>query len=133
MHGPGHRVAFDPAAALANPRPCAARRLFLRDGADSKQLHTAKASADGLLAAYMTADGLTGARDIFDGAQGLGTGLSDDADISRLADGLGSRWALAETSFKYQYLDISNSDKNYFYLINYTFSLKIGLQLDIVF
>lgn len=74
---------------------------FLRDGADSKQLHTAKASADGLLAAYMTADGLTGARDIFDGAQGLGAGLSDDADISRLADGVGSRWALAETSFKY--------------------------------
>ena len=39
---------------------------FLRDGADSKQLHTAKAASDGLLAAYMTADGLTGAQRILD-------------------------------------------------------------------
>ncbi len=40
---------------------------FLRDAADSKQLHTAKAAADGLLAAYLTADGLTGARNILEG------------------------------------------------------------------
>ena len=35
---------------------------FLRDAADSKQLHTAKAAADGLLAAYLARDGFTGAR-----------------------------------------------------------------------
>ena len=74
---------------------------FLRDGADSKQLHTAKAAADGLLAAYLTADGLTGAQRILDGAQGLAAGMSDDADAAHLTDRLGSRWALVETSFKY--------------------------------
>lgn len=74
---------------------------FLRDGADSKQLHTAKAAADGLLAAYMTADGLTGAQRIFDGQQGMAAGMSSDADPGKLSDRLGTRWALTETSFKF--------------------------------
>ncbi|WP_176510237.1 MULTISPECIES: MmgE/PrpD family protein [Pseudomonas] len=74
---------------------------FLRDAADSKQLHTAKAAADGLLAAYLTADGLTGARNILEGDQGLAAGMSSDADPARLNDRLGARWALAETSFKF--------------------------------
>lgn len=74
---------------------------FLRDAADSKQLHTAKAAADGLLAAYLTADGLTGARNILEGDQGLAAGMSTDADPQKLSDRLGSRWALVETSFKF--------------------------------
>ena len=74
---------------------------FLRDGADSKQLHTAKAASNGLLAAYMSRDGLTGAADIFGGTQGMAAGMSSDADTSKLAADLGSRWALAETSFKF--------------------------------
>jgi 2-methylcitrate dehydratase PrpD len=74
---------------------------FLRDAADSKQLHTAKAAADGLLAAYMTADGLTGAQNILEGEQGMAAGMSSDANPGKLSDRLGSRWALAETSFKY--------------------------------
>ncbi|WP_323145990.1 MmgE/PrpD family protein [Pseudomonas marginalis] len=74
---------------------------FLRDAADSKQLHTAKAAADGLLAAYLTADGLTGARNILEGDQGLAAGMSTDAEPSKLSAGLGSRWALLETSFKF--------------------------------
>jgi 2-methylcitrate dehydratase PrpD len=74
---------------------------FLRDAADSKQLHTAKAAADGLLSAYMTAEGLTGAKNILEGEQGMAAGMSSDADPSRLSDRLGSRWALVETSFKF--------------------------------
>ncbi|WP_282344856.1 MmgE/PrpD family protein [Pseudomonas sp. PS02288] len=74
---------------------------FLRDAADSKQLHTAKAAADGLLAAYLTEDGLTGARNILEGEQGMAAGMSSDADPSKLSDRLGSRWALVETSFKF--------------------------------
>jgi 2-methylcitrate dehydratase PrpD len=74
---------------------------FLRDAADSKQLHTAKAAADGLLAAYFTEDGLTGARNILEGEQGMAAGMSSDADPSKLSDRLGSRWALVETSFKF--------------------------------
>ena len=74
---------------------------FLRDAADSKQLHTAKAAADGLLAAYMTEDGLTGARNILEGEQGMAAGMSSDAKPACLSDRLGTRWALVETSFKF--------------------------------
>lgn len=74
---------------------------FLRDAADSKQLHTAKAAADGLLSAYLAAEGFTGARQILEGAQGMAAGMSKDADPARLTDRLGTRWALAETSFKF--------------------------------
>ena len=74
---------------------------FLRDAADSKQLHTANAAANGLTAAYLAADGFTGARRILEGPQGMAAGMSSDADPSRLTDRLGQRWALAETSFKF--------------------------------
>lgn len=74
---------------------------FLRDGADSKQLHTAKAAGDGLMAAWLARDGFTGAAHILEGPQGMAAAMSTDADPSRLTDRLGTRWALLETSFKY--------------------------------
>jgi 2-methylcitrate dehydratase PrpD len=74
---------------------------FLRDAADSKQLHTAHASGAGLAAAMMAKDGLTGAVQIFEGKQGMAAGMSKDANIAALTDRLGRRWATAETSFKY--------------------------------
>jgi 2-methylcitrate dehydratase PrpD len=74
---------------------------FLRDAADSKQLHTAKAASDGLLAAYLAHDGFTGAQRILEGERGMAAGMSSDADPDRLVDGLGERWAVLETSLKY--------------------------------
>jgi len=74
---------------------------FLRDAADSKQLHTAKAASDGLMAAWLAREGFTGAQHILEGPQGMAAGMSTDADPARLTDRLGERWALAETSFKY--------------------------------
>jgi 2-methylcitrate dehydratase PrpD len=74
---------------------------FLRDAADSKQLHTAKAASNGLLSAYLARDGFKGAARILDGAQGMAAGMSRDADPSRLVDRLGERWATEETSFKW--------------------------------
>jgi 2-methylcitrate dehydratase PrpD len=74
---------------------------FLRDAADSKQLHTAKAAADGLLAADLAREGFTGARRILEGPQGMAAGMSTDADPARLTDRLGSRWAMTETSYKW--------------------------------
>ncbi|RJF98227.1 MmgE/PrpD family protein [Noviherbaspirillum saxi] len=74
---------------------------FLRDAADSKQLHTAHAAASGLSAAYLAKSGFTGARRILEGAQGMAAGMSKDANPGRLTDRLGQRWALAETSFKF--------------------------------
>lgn len=49
----------------------------------------------------MTQSGLTGARHILEGPQGMAAGMSTDADPSRLTDRLGERWALTETSFKF--------------------------------
>ena len=74
---------------------------FLRDAADSKQLHTAKAAADGLMSACLACQGFTGARQILEGAQGMAAGMSKDADPAKLTDRLGERWALTETSFKF--------------------------------
>ena len=74
---------------------------FLRDAADSKQLHTAQASANGLMSAYLARDGFTGAQHILDGAKGMAAGMSSDSDPAKLTDRLGQRWALEETSFKF--------------------------------
>ena len=74
---------------------------FLRDAADSKQLHTAKAAADGLTAAFLAHGGFTGARQILEGRQGMAAGMSSDADPAKLTDRLGTRWAVLETSFKF--------------------------------
>ncbi len=74
---------------------------FLRTGADSKQLHTAHAASAGLAAACLALDGFTGAERILDGLQGMAAGMSSDADVTKLVEGLGTRWAITETSFKY--------------------------------
>lgn len=74
---------------------------FLRDAADSKQLHTGHAASTGLQAAYLAKDGFTGAQRILEGKQGLGVAMTVNADPTRLLDRLGDRWALAETSFKF--------------------------------
>jgi 2-methylcitrate dehydratase PrpD len=74
---------------------------FLEDGADSKQLHTAKAAADGLLSAYLAKDGLKGSKNILEGKQGMAAGMSNDANPEKLTDRLGKRWGILETSLKY--------------------------------
>lgn len=74
---------------------------FLRDGAFSKQLHTAKAASDGLLAAYLARDGFSAATQVLEGKQGMGAGLSDGADAAKLSNAIGERWAVCQTSIKY--------------------------------
>lgn len=74
---------------------------FLRTAADSKQLHTAHAASAGLMAAVLARDGFTGAAQVLEGPQGMAAGMSTGADVACLTDGLGSRWATAETSFKF--------------------------------
>lgn len=73
---------------------------FLRDGADSKPLHTGKAAMNGFAAAWLASRGFTGARRVLEGPQGMAAGMAQGADPSRLTAGLGRRWAIAETSFK---------------------------------
>ena len=74
---------------------------FLTEGAMSKQLHPAKAAADGLLAALLAQKGFTGASTIFEGEKGLGRATSEAPDLSRLTDGLGDGPPrILENSFK---------------------------------
>ena len=74
---------------------------FLKDAANSKQLHTAKAASDGLLAALLAEKGFSGAKQILEGSKGMAAGMSDDANPDCLTDRLGERWATIETSFKF--------------------------------
>jgi 2-methylcitrate dehydratase PrpD len=103
--GVAHILGADPSTMLSTMGSAGTQAAglweFLRDGADSKQLHTAKAAADGLLAAYIAREGFTGARHILEGTQGMAAGMSRDADSSKLVADLGERWAVVETSFKF--------------------------------
>jgi 2-methylcitrate dehydratase PrpD len=74
---------------------------FRADAADSKQVHTAKAAADGMMAAFLAREGVTGAKRIVEGPRGMAAGMSRDADVTRLDADLGKRWALVETSLKW--------------------------------
>ena len=74
---------------------------FLRTAADSKQLHTAHAAAAGLMSASLAKEGFTGAAQILEGPQGMAAGMSVDVNPAKLTDGLGTRWATTETSFKF--------------------------------
>lgn len=73
---------------------------FLRDGADSKQLHTAHAAAQGLACGYTAVRGLTGATNILEGPCGMGRAFSHDPNVAALDDGLGEKWAVIDTSIK---------------------------------
>jgi 2-methylcitrate dehydratase PrpD len=75
---------------------------FLRDAADSKVLHSAKAAADGLLSAYLARDGFTGASHILEGKQGMAVALSRGAatDPATLTEALGKRWTILECTYK---------------------------------
>ena len=74
---------------------------FLRDAAHSKQIHTAKAATDGLLSAVLAKEGVEGAKQIIEGSRGMAAGMSRDADMSKLTDRLGTRWAICEMSLKW--------------------------------
>ncbi|HEX4037580.1 MAG TPA: MmgE/PrpD family protein [Acidobacteriaceae bacterium] len=74
---------------------------FLRDAADSKVLHSAKAAADGVLSAWLARDGFTGASHILEGKQGMAAGLSHGPSFpARLSEGLGTRWTILECTYK---------------------------------
>ncbi len=74
---------------------------FLVDGAMSKQLHPAKAAADGLLAALLAEQGLTAASRIFEGEKGFCRAMARESEPDRLTQGLGTTAPrILSTSFK---------------------------------
>jgi 2-methylcitrate dehydratase PrpD len=74
---------------------------FLSDATHSKQLHTSKANFNGLLSAYAAKEGLTGTSDILGGKRGMAAYMCDDTYPDALAQNLGKRWTVLETSFKW--------------------------------
>jgi len=74
---------------------------FLADGAMSKQLHPAKAAADGVLSALLAQQGFTGASRIFEDEKGFCRAMAQDADLTRFTDGLGKPpYRIMDTCFK---------------------------------
>lgn len=62
---------------------------FNLDGALGKPLHPARAAANGVLAAQLAADGLSGAEHILEGEHGFFAALAPDSDPARVVSGLG--------------------------------------------
>jgi 2-methylcitrate dehydratase PrpD len=61
-------------------------------GSMTEAYHAGKAAADGVEAAMLARDGLTGPDDPIGARRGLLALMSADADADRLVDGLGTRW-----------------------------------------
>lgn len=73
---------------------------FLSDSADSKPLHAAHAAATGLAAAYLAHEGLKGATRVIEGERGMGAAMSQETMPAALHAGLGTEWAVMNTSLK---------------------------------
>jgi 2-methylcitrate dehydratase PrpD len=73
---------------------------FNADGAMSKHLHPGKAAMNGVLAADLAGAGFTGASRILEGERGFFNAMSRTHDPSRITDGLGTRWKIAENGYK---------------------------------
>jgi 2-methylcitrate dehydratase PrpD len=65
-----------------------------------KAYHPGKAAANGVLAAWLAASGLTGPDDPLEGPGGFAAVLSDAFEPRVLTDGLGEEWVLESNSFK---------------------------------
>jgi 2-methylcitrate dehydratase PrpD len=73
---------------------------FIVDGAMTKQLHTAKAAMNGVMAALLAEKGFTGPRKILEGDRGFFNAMSEKFDASRITEGLGQEFKILENSFK---------------------------------
>lgn len=73
---------------------------FIEDGANTKQLHTAKAAYNGTLAAFLGKRNFTGATKILEGKRGFFEAMANVADPSKITKNLGNEWKITENSFK---------------------------------
>ncbi len=73
---------------------------FNADGAMSKHLHPGKAAMNGILAADLARRGFTAATRILEGERGFFRATTTGYDESRITDGLGARWKIAENCYK---------------------------------
>lgn len=73
---------------------------FLTHGTDTKRLHPAKAAHGGIIAAYLAQGGMSGPHSILEGDFGVFKAFSDNPNLSKLTEELGSRFDILGTSIK---------------------------------
>ncbi|WP_369678798.1 MmgE/PrpD family protein [Planococcus faecalis] len=66
----------------------------------TKQLHTAKASMNGTMAALLAQKSFTGPKKILEGNRGFFNAMSEEHDVSRIIENLGQEFKILENSFK---------------------------------
>ena len=69
-------------------------------GSMGKALHPGKAAMDGLLSAFLAAEGFDGSGSILEARHGFLSVLSPDPDPKLATDGLGRSWTLLQDGFK---------------------------------
>ena len=73
---------------------------FLQAGTDTKRLHPGKCGHTGAIAALLARGGMTGPHTIFDGDYGVFKAYSDNPNLAKLAEALGTRFDILDTSLK---------------------------------
>lgn len=73
---------------------------FIEEGANTKQLHTAKAAYNGALAALLAKKDFTSATRILEGRRGFFNAMSKKHDIDKITRNLGKEFKIMENSFK---------------------------------
>ncbi len=73
---------------------------FLKDGANSKTLHAGKAAFNGVLSAYLSREGFTGARRILEGEKGFCRAMMKVPNLEKIGNDLGEGFRIEATSFK---------------------------------
>ncbi|CAK7231751.1 hypothetical protein SBRCBS47491_008038 [Sporothrix bragantina] len=75
---------------------------FLVDATHSKQVHTAKASFDGVFSAYATRAGLLGTADVLEGTSGMAAAMvPGNPNPKALTKNLGQDYSILHSSFKW--------------------------------
>jgi 2-methylcitrate dehydratase PrpD len=69
-------------------------------GTMAKPFNAAKAAQNGLAAALLAEGSFTAAENSIEGGRAYGTAASRNADLTRITDGLGSRWETVDIGFK---------------------------------
>jgi 2-methylcitrate dehydratase PrpD len=73
---------------------------FLAEGAWTKRMHPGWAAHSGIIASLMAKQGFIGPATIFEGRDGFLHGYSDDADASKVTEGLGDTFYITKSSIK---------------------------------
>lgn len=86
------------AMGIAGAQAAGLKSMF---GTMCKPLHAGKAAANGLFAALMAERGFTSNPEVLETAQGFAATQTTTVNVDRALDGLGGRYAVRDTLFKY--------------------------------